>query len=49
MLLFSIISTGACENFSSYEYLAVLSSLGCGGAAVFGWDFNLVGHDAPAV
>lgn len=49
MLLFSVISTGVCENLSSYEYLAVLGSLGCGGAAVFGWDFNLVGHDAPAV
>lgn len=31
------------------QYLAVLGSLGRGGAAEFGWDLNLVGHDAPAV
>lgn len=49
-LLGSNVSTGACEYLSSpSEYLAVISSLGRGGAAVFGWDLNLIGHDAPAV
>ena len=36
-------------SVNSCEYLAVVSSLRRGGAAVFGWDLNLVGHDAPAV
>lgn len=48
-LLGLIVSTGAYESVNSCEYLAVISSLGRGGAAMFGWDLNLVGHDAPAV
>lgn len=38
-----------CVSFHSCRYLAVVSSLRCGGSAVFGWDLNLIGHDAPAV